>query len=225
VDGWCDGFNGIMTKALRWIGAVTATAVAVAVCVALGQLAYQFFEIYGADRGVGIWNTEIVLNALPFVLPSALVVAAAATAAFALAGRPVRRPRFLALAGLSLVLTSAIVVVGAFTGTQAKQRGQEVAAAACSADERQVLQALGTVPTDGEYGTGMTDGSCSGYIAFVADADANTRLDAVRAKLTDEGWVAATSPGEPRTTYRKGGQNLEVTVVRNKVVEVTLSFV
>ena len=61
-----DSFNGIMTKALRWAGAVFATAVALAVCVALGQLAYQFYEIYGAEQGAGVWNAATVFNALPF---------------------------------------------------------------------------------------------------------------------------------------------------------------
>jgi hypothetical protein len=213
------GFNGIMTKALRWAGVVAATAVAVATCVALGQLAYQFFETYGPDRGAGIWDGGMLLNALPFVLISAIVVAAAATAAFALARQPVRRPRFLPLAGLALVLTSAIVVGGAVTGTQAKQNGQERAAAACSAEERQALQALGTVPTEGEYGTGMTDGSCQGFIAFAADAEAEARLAALRQTLGSQGWTEVTP-----ATYVKDGKNLEVTIARNKAVEVTLSF-
>jgi hypothetical protein len=209
-----------MTKASRWASAFVATAVALAVCLAVGQLAYGFFETYGPDSGAGIWSPEMLLNALPFVLPAALVVAGAVMAAFALSGRPAKRPRFLPVAGLSLVLTCAIVAVGAWTGTQAKQRGQERAAAACSAEERQVLQALGTVPTDGEYGTGMTDGSCQGFIAFGADAEADARLAAVRQTLGAQGWTALTA-----TTYVKDGKNLEVTVVRDKAVEVRLSFV
>ena len=178
------GFNGIMTKALRWAGAVVATAVALAVCVALGQLAYQIYEIYGAEQGAGVLDAATVLNALPFVLPAAPHRRRRDRGRLqALAGRPARQPRFLALAGLSLVLSCAIVAVGAWTGTQAKQQGwnwlrQPVRprkGMRCRPWER----CRPTAPT----GTGMTDGSCQGVIAFIADAQADARLAAVREAL------------------------------------------
>jgi hypothetical protein len=121
--------------------------------------------------------------------------------------------------------SSGIVLASAWAGTQAKQRGLERAAAACSVDERQELQSLGTVPTDGEYGTGMQDGSCRGVIAFLADEQAGARLDAVRQALTAPGWIAASAQQEERTIYRKAVKDLEMTVIRNKAVEVTLSLV
>ncbi|GIH10532.1 hypothetical protein Rhe02_85990 [Rhizocola hellebori] len=208
---------------MRWAAAGGVAVAALAIWVALGQLSYEFFAIYGADPQAGRWDTAMLLNAMPFVLLVTLIVTGAVFAAFALAGQT--RPRFLPIAGLSLVLTAGIAVGGAWLGTAAKQRGLQQAATACSTDERQALQAFGTVPGDGGYGTGMADGTCQGIIAFLADSQADTRLAAVRDTLTAQGWVATATPGEPRTTYTKGGKSLQVTVIRDKAVEVTLSFV
>ena len=51
----------------------------------------------------------------------------------------------------------------------------------------------------------MTDGSCQGYIGFLADAQADARLAAVREALGAQGWTAV-APAEPRATYVKDGR-------------------
>ncbi len=215
---------GDMTKAVRLAGAALAAVFAVAVCVAVGQLTYGFYEIYGTDPQAGDFTVGTLLTGAILVVPAALLVAAAVTAAGGLAGWPPRRPRFLPAAGLALALSVVGAVGGALLGTRTKLDGQRRAAAACSAEEREALRALGTVPSDGVYGTGMADGSCRGFLGFVNDADAGVRLAAVREQVTSQGWRATESGPETRTVYQKEGQGLEMTVVRDKAVEVTFSL-
>jgi hypothetical protein len=100
---------------------------------------------------------------------------------------------------------------------------QARAATACSPDERTALAALGTPAAEGQYGYGMSDGSCRGFLAIAGDTDAG--LAALRARLAAEGWRPAPGQAEPATAYVRNGKELTVTIASDRgKTDVTLSF-
>ena len=213
-------------SAARWLGAIGAAVAAALVCAALGLLAYGFYETYGPNAGDQFFSSpvlaELMFTAVPFVLVAAVVVAGAGAAIMALLGRALRARVILPLGALSLLLTIASTVGGAWWGTSVKQSGQDSSATACSPDERTALASLGTPADDGRYGHGLADGSCRGFLAFGGDTDGG--LAALQARLTAGGWRPAPDQGGLGTKYTRNGKTLIVTVVQDKVTEVTFSF-
>ncbi len=213
-------------SAARWLGAIGTAAAAALVCAALVLLAYSFYETYGPNADEQFFSSrvlaELMSNALPFVIVAAVVVAGAGAAIMALLGRPLRARVILPLGVLSVLLTIASTVAGAWWGTSVKQSGQDSSATACTPDERTALESLGTPADDGRVGHGLADGSCRGFLAFGGDTDSG--LAALHARLTAGGWRPAPDQGGLGTTYTRNGKTLIVTVVQDKVTEVTFSF-
>lgn len=206
--------------AARRFWAVVLLLFAVATCAALGLLSYSFYETYGPDSFSATGGLlTLGVSALPFVAIASVIAGGAAVIGLRLIGR---RPRLLSMIGLSVLLSVAITMAGAWFGAEARHRQQDRAAAACSPDERTALEALGSHQQDGFYGTGHSDGSCRGTVSFAPNDDAG--VTALRARLVAAGWVLTGSPDAPKTTYVKDGKTLEVTVVKDKDIEVTLSF-
>jgi hypothetical protein len=203
-----------------------AAAITVAVCVALGTLAYSFYETYGPNRGEAFFSSRVLrelgLSALPFTLVAAALIAGGGAAVMKLAISPVHKVRVLPLAGLALLLTVLITLAGAWLGTVSKQAGQERAAVACSPDDRAALRSLGTLPEDGEYGRGMQDGTCRGSISLAAGDQ--TGLERFRVTLGADGWVPEAGQDNQPTRYTRSGKTLDVSVEQNKAIEITLSL-
>jgi hypothetical protein len=156
---------------------------------------YTMATEYGSMRGL---NITAAVVAAPFIWLGVWLV--------------VRRPLVGLTAGVALSLTA--MAVGAVLGQRAHDRNRDTAASACSAAERTALRELGTVPLDGEYGSGDADGTCSGPLGDRTLEQATARLTAQRWTLIRDG------------VYARDGQTLlvEVTDEGDKGKDITLRF-
>jgi hypothetical protein len=132
----------------------------------------------------------------------------AALAAWLVTGRPLPA----AVAGVLLSLVAA--VTGGWLGQVVKDRNERNIATACSPAERADLQALGTVPTDGRYGFGSADGSCSALLG-------ERSIDRAELALSAQHWTLVRGG-----VYTRDGRTLlvEVTDEGEKGQNITFRF-
>lgn len=159
------------------------------------NIPYAMATEYGSTYGL---NVMAAVVALPFIWLGVWLAA--------------RRPLVGLTAGIALSLTAA--GIGAFLGQRAHDHNRDAAASACSAAERVALRELGTVPLNGEYGSGDADGTCSGVLGERTLEQATARLTAQRWTLVRDG------------VYTRDGQTLlvEVTDEGDKGKDVTFRF-
>src|SRR5215510_1046702 len=125
--------------ATPWLLLAVIVLVALAICAAVGLLAYSFYATYGPVAGESFFSGDVLLDvgstAAPFVVVATMLLAVLAAIGSRRLRPAGRRVRFVALLGASLVVAVVVAFAGAWLGTMSKQRGQGRAADACSAQE------------------------------------------------------------------------------------------
>jgi hypothetical protein len=124
-----------------------------------------------------------------------------------------RRPLWSLTGGL--VLSVAAAATGGLLGEAEHDRVRQVRAEACSPDERTEFQALGAIPTNGEYGWGNDDGSC----AAAFGGRTRSSVDDLRQAIEGRDWKP-----DGAETYMRDGKRLRVAVTDEggKGLDITL---
>jgi hypothetical protein len=166
------------------VKAAAGAVFALLVLVLAFGLPYSFVSEYG---GLGLSLAPAVLVAAPLV---------------ALGLWPIlRRGRWAVTGGV--VLSVAAAVTGGALGQATYEGALQARASACSADERSEFEALGAVRTNGDYGTGDSDGSC--HAPFGGRTQSS--LDELHQVIEGRGWKPVGAE-----TYERDGKSLRIEV-------------
>ncbi|HZM83490.1 MAG TPA: hypothetical protein VFC19_47855 [Candidatus Limnocylindrales bacterium] len=187
------------------------TRVAAGVIIALLALALAFYLPYGFISEYGAFG-----EGLAPALSGYGTIAVVAAPVVALGIWLIFRRGLWAVAG-ALVLSVAAALSGGMFGLSAKEGADQARAAACSADERSELQALGAIETNGEYGYGNSDGSCRGSFG----GRTKSSLDELRQVIEGRGW----KPGDDEAYTRDDRRlRIEVRDEGEKGLDITVKF-
>jgi len=171
---------------------------AAGVIIALLALALAFYFPFGfvTEYG-GFGGGDLIADVGSYAL---VAVVAAPVVALGL-WLTLRRGVWALLGGLVLSLAAALT--GGMAGQAAHDRAAQVRDSACSADERSEFEGLGAIPTNGEYGRGNSDGSCSASFG----GRTQSSLAELRQVIEGRGWKPAGTEA-----YERDGKRLQIAV-------------